>query len=247
MMPKSTATTLARLVDQQVALVHVGVEEAVAHGVAQEGAQDGEAQRLQVEAGGAQRGVIRDRDAVDPFQRQHALASVRRQSTSGTRKPPSPGAAVAGDVVGHLGDGGGLEAHVHLDLDGVRQRVDHGDGPQPPRRRMEALDLAGGEEVAVEVAAEALLDAGAQDLHRHVAAHAVVDHDGLVHLGDGGGRHRRPELGEVVLQPAAERLLDGLARFPHRERRQPVLQVAQVARRAPARSGRRGWRGTARA
>ena len=39
MMPKSTATTWPVLVDQQVALVHVGVEEAVAHGVAQERAQ----------------------------------------------------------------------------------------------------------------------------------------------------------------------------------------------------------------
>ncbi len=34
----------ALLVDQQVALVHVGVEEAVAHGVAQERAQRGEAE-----------------------------------------------------------------------------------------------------------------------------------------------------------------------------------------------------------
>ena len=46
MMPKSTATTLPSPVDQQVALVHVGVEEAIAHGVAQERAQHGEAERL---------------------------------------------------------------------------------------------------------------------------------------------------------------------------------------------------------
>ena len=227
-MPKSTATTRARLVDEQIALVHVGVEEAVAHGVAQEGLQDGEAERLQVEAGGTQGGVVRDGDAVDPFERQHAPrgappVDAGHAEAAGSRR------GVAGDVVGHLGDGGGLEPHVHLDLDGARQRVDHGDGSQPPRGRMEALDLAGGEEVAVEIAAEAPLDAGAQDLHRHVAAHAIVDDDGLVHLGDGGRRHRRPELGEVVLQPAAQRLLDGLARLPHREGRQLVLQVAQIA------------------
>ena len=81
----------------------------------------------------------------------------------------------------------------------------------------QALDLAGGEEVAVEVAAEAPLDAGAQDLHGHVAAHAVVDHDGLVHLGDGGGGDRRAELGEMVLEPAAERLLDGARALPAME------------------------------
>ena len=60
-------------------------------------------------------------------------------------------------------------------------------------------------------------------------AHAVVDHHRLVHLGDGGGGDRRAELGEVILEPAAERLLDGAARLGHGERRQPVLQVAQVA------------------
>jgi len=39
MMPKSTAATVPVFVDQQVALVHVGMEEAVAHGMAQERAQ----------------------------------------------------------------------------------------------------------------------------------------------------------------------------------------------------------------
>ena len=245
-MPKSTATTRPCLVDQQVALVHVGVEEAVAHGVAQERAQHREAERLEVVAGGLQRGVVGDRDAVDPFQRQHAPGGAA--PVDGRHAEAAElGRLILGDVVGHLGDGGGLQPHVHLDLDRVRQRLDHGDRPQPARRRMEALDLARGEEVAVEVALEALLDAGPQHLHGHVAAHAVVDHHRLVHLGDGGGGDRRAELGEVVLQPAAQRLLDGPARLRHGEGRQPVLQVAQVARRAPGRSGRRGWRGTGRA
>ena len=80
--------------------------------------------------------------------------AVRRQSTVGHAEAAELGQSlIAGDVVGHLGDGGGLQPHVHLDLDRARQRVDHGHGPQPARRRMEALDLAGGEEVAVEVAA----------------------------------------------------------------------------------------------
>ena len=58
---------------------------------------------------------------------------------------------------------------------------------------MQALDQAGGEVVAVEVAAELLLDAGAQDLHGHLAPAAVgVDDDRLVHLGDGGGGHGGP-------------------------------------------------------
>ena len=218
----------ARLVDQQVALVHVGVEEAVAHGVAQERAQDREAQRLQVVAGGNKRGAIRDRHAVDPFQRQHALGGAAPVDAGHAQAAVGQG-LVAGDVVGHLGDGGGLQAQVHLDLDAAGERVDHGHRAQPPRRRQPALDLAGGEDESVEVAAEALLDAGAQDLHGHVAAHAVVDGDGLVHLGDGGGGDGRAERGEVVLQPAAQLLLDCRACLLHRERRQLVLQMAEVA------------------
>ena len=173
--------------------------------------------------------------------------AVRRQSTVGTRKPPSSG-VVSRAMLSAISEMAAASSRMSISIcDGVRQRLDHGDRAQPPRRRMEALDLAGGEEVAVEVALELLLDAGTQNLHRHVAAHAVVDHDGLVHLGDGGCGDRRAELDEVILQPAAELLLDGLARFRHGERRQLVLQVAQVAARAPDRSGRRGWRGTGRA
>ncbi len=41
-----------RVVDEQVALVHVGVKEAVAHGVLQERAHHREAERLAVEVGG---------------------------------------------------------------------------------------------------------------------------------------------------------------------------------------------------
>ena len=205
------------------------MEEAVAHGVAQERLQDGEAERPEVEAGRAQGGEIGDGDAVDPFERQHAARGAppidaRHAEAARTRR-----GGIAGDVVGHLGDGGGLQPHVHLDLDGPRQGLDDGHGPQPPRGRMQALDLAGGEEVAGKIAAEALLDAGAQDLHRHLAANAVVDDDGLVHLGDRGGGHRRTELGEMILEPATERLLDRLACFPHREGRQLVLQVSEVA------------------
>ena len=183
---------------------------------------------FEVVAGGKQRGAVRDGDAVDPFQRQDALGGAAPVDAGHAEAAVGEG-LVAGDVVGHLGDGGGLQAHVHLDLDAAGQRLDHGDRAQPPRGRMEALDLAGGEEVAVEVAAEAPLDAGAQDFHRHVAAHAGVDRDRLVHLGDGGGRNGRAELGEVILEPAAQRLLDGFACFPHREGRQLVLQVAEVA------------------
>ena len=64
----------ALLVDEQIALMHVGVEEAVAHGVAQEGLQHLAADRLEIIALGRDALDVRQRNAVDPFERQH-LAS----------------------------------------------------------------------------------------------------------------------------------------------------------------------------
>src|ERR1700693_3623758 len=95
---------------------------------------------------------------------------------------------------------------------------------------MEALDLARGEVVAVEVAPEALLDAGAQDFHGDGAPPGAVVDDGLVHLRYGGSRDGRADLHEVILEPAPERLLDGFARLLLRERRQAVLQVREILR-----------------
>ena len=70
-----------------------------------------------------------------------------------------------------------------------------------------------------------MLDAGAQDLHGDLAPLAVgVDDGRLVHLGDGGGGDGGAELGEMILELAAERFLDGVARLGHGERRQVVLQ-----------------------
>ncbi len=115
-------------------------------------------------------------------------------------------------------------------------------------RLADALDQAGGEEIAVEVALEALLDAGPQDLDGDGAALPVLaDGDGLVHLGDGGGRDRRAELREMIFELAAKRLFDRAARFRHAERRQAVLQVAEDRPPARVRSHRRGSPETGRA
>ena len=51
----------------------------------------------------------------------------------------------------------------------------------------------------------------------------------LVHLRDGGGGDGGAELGEMILELAAERFLDGAARLRHGERRQVVLQQRQLA------------------
>ncbi len=95
---------------------------------------------------------------------QHALGGARPVDLG------HPEALVGLDRVAHLRDRRGLESEIHLELGRARQVLDHGHGLQAPRRRVEALDQARGEEVAVEIALEAPLDPGSQDLDRHLAA-----------------------------------------------------------------------------
>ena len=137
------------------------MEEAVAHGVAEEGLHQAGAERLQVVTRFAQPLMVRDRDAVDPFERQHAARAPRPIDFRHAE------AFVVLGVLRHLGEGRGLHAQIHLDGDGFRQRVDDGDRPQAARGRVQALDHARGEEIAVEVSLEALLDAGSEHLDRH--------------------------------------------------------------------------------
>ena len=141
-------------IDEEIAGMHVGMEEAVAHGMAKEGLHQPRAERLQIVAGGTQGGMIGNRDAVDPFEREHAARAPRPIDLRHAE------AFIVLGVLGHLGDGGGLHAEIHLDGDRFRERVDDRDGPEPARARVEALDHARGEEIAVEIALEALLDAG---------------------------------------------------------------------------------------
>ena len=206
-------------VDEQISRMHVGVEEAVAHGVAKEGLHQTRPERLHIVTCGGEPVAIRDRDAVDPFERQHPSRASRPID------PRHAEAFVVLRVLGHLGDGGGLHAEIHLDGDGLGQRVDHGNRPQPARGRMEALDHARGEEIAVEVPLEALLDAGPQHLDGDRLQLAVGPAQlRLVHLGDRGGGDRRPELGVELVDRRAERLLD----------RRPAS--------ACEKGGRRSWR-----
>ena len=114
-------------IDEQVARMHVGVKKAVAHGVAQERLDDGAAKLRQVVALGGERRAVRQRRAVDPFQRQHVL---------GGEIPVDLRHAKVRVVLGvfrHFRERRRLEPQVHLDRDRARQRIDDFDQPQPPR------------------------------------------------------------------------------------------------------------------
>ena len=87
-----------------------------------------------------------------------------------------------------------------------------------------ALGEAGGEEHVGEIAGEAVLDAGPQDLHGHIALAMLIAHPGLVDLRDGGGGQRFGQLDEGLMQRAPESRLDGVDCNRAPEGLHPVLQ-----------------------
>ena len=128
--------------------MHVGVEEAVAQRVAQEGLDHRAAERRQVEAL-APRALARSLSGVPSIHSSVSTSrAVRSQSTAGTRKS---GSSLV--FSRHLRERGGFEPQVHLDRDRARQRVDHLDQPQPPRLGRMALGGARREIESVEIGA----------------------------------------------------------------------------------------------
>ena len=93
---------LAVVVDEQVARMHVGMEKAVAHGVAQERLNDDLSELRQVVAFRGERAAIRQRRAVDPFERQHVL----RGEIPVHRRHAEIGIVLG--VLRHFGERGGL-------------------------------------------------------------------------------------------------------------------------------------------
>ena len=93
------------------------------------------------------------------------------------------------------------------------------------------VDLLRSPEETLKVAREAVLDAGPQDLHRHVAlffTFACGLDARLVYLRDGSGGNRRTDLAENLAHRLAKSFLDDRAGLAHGEGRQLVLQRAQI-------------------
>ena len=75
--------------------------------------------------------------------------------------------ALVGDVLRHLGIGGGLEPQIHLERHAALQDLDDRERPQAARLRRVALDEMRAGIKGLEVAGEALPDARPQHLDRH--------------------------------------------------------------------------------
>ena len=208
--------------------MHVGVKEAVAQRVAQEGLHQRGGEPRQVQPHGLDRRASRKRRRVDPFERQHVLGG----------EFPVDGRhaeiAILARVLRHLGDGGRLQPQVHLDRDRAPERVDGLHQPQAPRLGGVALGRARREVERRKLGAQAPLDVGPQHFHGDGAAAFGSSDLGAMHLRDRGGRDGRTERRERRRQRPTQRCRDHRLRLALRERRHPVLQRLQIARQRDA-------------
>ena len=178
-------------VGEEIARMHVGVEEAVADGVAQETLEELARQFLAVEPGRVERREVADRDALDPAGGEHCLGGVVPADVRDDE------ALVLFGVLLELGNGGRFEPQVEFEPGRPVEGLDHIGRPQPAQFAGEALGKAGARIVAFEIGAEPPLDPGAENLDRHRApAVGIVEHR-LVHLRDRGGSDGRREFLEV--------------------------------------------------
>ena len=211
-------------VDEEIALVHVGVEKAVAQRVAQERLDQraGELGRVEAECGEA-RGIA-ERRPVDPFHRQRGAG--RAVPIDLRRAKPR----IVGEVFGELGSRRRFEAEVHLDLDAARQRLDHFDQAQSTQPRLEPLGAARGVEHVGKIARESPLDAGPDELDRDVAFAVRVADLRLMHLGDRRRGDRFAKFDEQRIDRRAERGFQRGDSSGAVDRRHAVLELLQFDR-----------------
>ena len=216
-MPKSTATQLAVIVDEQIAGMHVGVEEAVAQRVAQKGLDQGAGEKGQIEAFGLQPRPVGQRRRVDPFQRQDFLAGAVPVNTRHAE------IRIGFGVLRHFRQRGGFQAEIHFDHDGTAQRIDDFDDAEPPRLGGSVLGVLGGEGESGEIGVEAPLDAGPQDFDGDGARLCRGRNRRPMHLRDRGGGDRRAETRINRADRPVERSRDHRFGFGLRERRHLIL------------------------
>ena len=243
MMPKSTADQIARRVDEQIAGMHVGMKEAVADGMPQKdsGSDDRASARRSSPAAPERR-----RDPTSGVPSIHSLVSTRRavrgHSTCGNAEArifgdvarPSPAIAAASMR---------RSISISTDCASVADRIDR---PQAPRCGAAAARPAAPRRRSFEIAwRNAARSPGRRIFTATRGRRRRASRDAP-------GRSRRPPPADRIPRTAprlgAETAPSIIGpRLVHAERRQAVLQAAQIRRRAPRRRYRAASPGTARA
>jgi len=207
-------------VDEQIARVHVGMKKAITKRVAQEGLDQGAAEPREIQVPCRQRRAVAERRAVDPFHRQHIAGRIVpfHQRHAEIR--------IVLGVLRHLGKRGCLKPQVHLKRDRTAKGFDHSDELQPPRFCRPEFGTSGHEPESLKVDLEAPLDSGAQHFDRDRSPSRWRFDFSAMHLGDGGGRNRRPERYEHVRELPAQCRRNGFFSLGLRKRRHPVLEAS---------------------
>ena len=208
---------------EQIALVHVGVKEALGDRLAQEGVDEVRRQGLHVVPRGDQLVAVRNLDALNPIERHHAIRGA---------VPVDRGHFIGGHRrhrIAELRGRGGFAPQVEFAQRPAAEVRDHLPRAEPARLAAERFEMRGGPFIGFDVARELLVDAGTADLHRDLAAigrHRAMD------LRD---RSRADGLAVEFAVEAFERdfesLLDFLPDTLERDRSERILQGEQVARR----------------
>ena len=173
----------ALLIEEQIALMHVGMKKTIAHCVTQKGLDDRPSQRRQINDARLQGCDIRQWRAIDPFQCQDRFGCPVPVYLG------KPEIGIMRNIFSKLRRSRGLEPEVHFHPDRTGQRFDDLDKFQTPRLRKVAFGEPGGEKHVIQIASKSPLDAGAQNLNRNISGALSVDNPGLVDLGDRGRRN----------------------------------------------------------
>ena len=215
----------AGIVEEQIAGMHVGMKEAVAQRVAQEALDHLAAEIGQIDLRLLEPRMVAQRDAVDPFHRQHIVRGA---------VPVDRGHAkvrIVAGVLRHLGQRGGFEPQIHFHRDRARHRVDDFDQPQPPRfRRIAPRPCArqrrnrarSRRKRAATLGRSTLTATGLRTPSRSISARCTCAIEAAATAG--------PKLANACANGRSSDARDHGFGLGLRKRRQPVLQAFQVAR-----------------
>ena len=208
---------------EQIALVHVGVEEPLGDRLPQKGVDQIGRQLFHVVARRDQRLAVRNLDPVDPVERHDA----RRGAV-----PVDRGHFVGRlgrHCLAQLGRRRGFAAQVELAQRPAPEIGDHLPRPQPRGFAAQCLEMRGRPFIGFDVARELLVDAGAANLDRDLPA---VGGHRAVNLRDRGRADGFGiEFAVQAFERRLERRLDLGTDAGEGHRRERVLQRQQVARR----------------
>src|SRR5690606_24487696 len=205
--------------DEDIARVHVRVEEAVTEHLGEEYFDAALGQLLHVRALGAQGVDIGHRDAADALHDQHLVAAP----------VPIDGRHIeyrrAEEVAPQQRGVGRLAIQVQLVEDGLLVIAYHFHRTQPPPLAGNALQGARRQVQPLDILMDDVFDPRAHDLDDYVAA---VMQQGGMYLGDGSrGQWRIGKLGEYRFDRHAQLFFDTLACLIGGEGRYLVLQEGQ--------------------